>query len=184
MIEWLNDNSGAVQAIAVVVLAVVTTVYAIAAQRQADASGKMAEEMREARHAALLPVLDFGIEESGLEEVFAIKDGKFPEIVSTCIRNIGVGPALDAEFNVQPTGMSGYLKRMEYIAVGETKRRWPLLLRPVGEGTRLLEVEYRDVYGRKHTSQRRLIFDKASGGSELGPLEFDSWRLGGKEPAP
>jgi hypothetical protein len=29
VIEWLNDNSGAVQAIAVVVLAAVTAVYAI-----------------------------------------------------------------------------------------------------------------------------------------------------------
>jgi len=47
-----------------------------------------------------------------------------------------------------------------------------------------LEVEYRDVYGRKHTSQRRLIFDKTSGGSQLGPLEFDPWKLAGKDITP
>ena len=58
MIDWLNDNSGAVQGISVAVLAVVTAVYAWrtwsisnAAEKQAEASGVMAKEMRERRMA-------------------------------------------------------------------------------------------------------------------------------------
>jgi hypothetical protein len=90
VIDWLNDNSGAVQAIAVAVLVLVTAVYAgltwwvaRATRRQADASVEMAREMREARHAGVLPVVDFVVEPPDSSEelgrVFRILAGHLPE---------------------------------------------------------------------------------------------------------
>ncbi len=64
MIDWLNDNTGAVQAISVAVLAVVTAIYAWrtwsiskATEKQAAASVRMTEEMREQRLAEHMPLL-------------------------------------------------------------------------------------------------------------------------------
>ncbi len=64
MIDWLNDNTGAVQAIAVVALVIATAFYAwrtwsisSATEKQAEASVEMAKEMREQRMAEDEPVL-------------------------------------------------------------------------------------------------------------------------------
>jgi len=64
MVDSLNDNSGAVQAIATCILVAITAVYAILtwlisknAGKQAEASIKMAEEMREQRLALDRPNL-------------------------------------------------------------------------------------------------------------------------------
>jgi len=64
VIDWLNDNTGAVQAISVAVLALVTAVYAwrtwtisTASDRQAKASVEMTREMREQRLSQDKPIL-------------------------------------------------------------------------------------------------------------------------------
>lgn len=88
MIDWLNENSGAVQAIAVVVLAVVTLVYALktrdiaqATERQARAGVKMVE-------AVLTPVLEPRIEET--------REALLGTVTSVQVnyQNMGEGPAV------------------------------------------------------------------------------------------
>jgi hypothetical protein len=44
MIDWLNDNAGAVQAVATVILVVVTAVYALLVWAQARSGAKLADE--------------------------------------------------------------------------------------------------------------------------------------------
>jgi hypothetical protein len=109
VIDWLNDNSGAVQAIAVGVLAVVTAVYAVlrwlvagAARRQADASGEMAREMHEQSLSMDRAYLLIEMENLGSLEWREINEGvqdlggpydAYPELVRCRVYNAGRGPA-------------------------------------------------------------------------------------------
>ena len=109
MIEWLNDNSGAVQAIAVVVLIIVTAVYAAAARRQADANVRMAEDSRKMAEEAREQRLDLdrpyllievlGLEQIEWQQVKVAEDAEpdpcaaYPKAVACRIYNAGRGPA-------------------------------------------------------------------------------------------
>jgi len=98
--DWLNDNSAAVQAVATVVLVVVTLAYVVSAARQAGASSKMAEEMHKQGLDVDRPFLL--IEVPSLEEVewfkspedaFANPNSDYPKSISCRIYNAGRGPA-------------------------------------------------------------------------------------------
>jgi hypothetical protein len=100
MIDWLNSNSGAVQAIATGVLVVVTLAYVMLTAIQAKASGKMAKEMREQRLALDRPNLLVGflktvppnhryVAGQSTEEELA----RFPDELSFTVYNDGPGPA-------------------------------------------------------------------------------------------
>jgi hypothetical protein len=188
MIEWLNDNSGAVQAISVVALVLVTLVYAMAARRQADASAKMAEEVREQRYAACFPLVDAVFPEfldrdsnEGLEEGLAASAGQCPEVIRASLQNFGLGPALDVGFYIKGPGMEPCLRKVGALAVGQVTPAPPdtnqgllILLEPIGgtEQSRILRIRYRDVYGRQIESTRRVTADKDERRLRTEPLEI------------
>ena len=187
-IEWLNDNSAAVQAIAVVVLIIVTGVYAAATRRQADANVRMAEEAREQRYAACFPLVDavfpgfLDLDSSeGLDEALAAGAGECPEVRRAYVQNFGLGPALDVEFYIKGPGMQLRLWKVGALAVGQvspdpsdTKRGLLIWLEPI-EGTgesRILRIRYRDVYGRQIESTRRVTADRDERRLRTEPLEI------------
>ena len=93
-----------IQAISMVVLVVVTGIYAWrthviskATKAQADASVKMAEEMRAQRHDTVRPVIDFKFSESYpimAEKESTIKkqeEGNLSSGLRCVLHNIGIG---------------------------------------------------------------------------------------------
>lgn len=129
MIDWLNDNSGAVQAMAVVALVAVTVVYAFF-------TAWMACEMKDARHGQVLPVIDIAILErlgdpEQLEMVFAIMGHRLPEHMPGRVKNIGLGPALDVKFQTKLDNMPPTWHHVGHLQAGEVAaqlERWPLYL--------------------------------------------------------
>jgi len=143
VIDWLNDNSGAVQAIATATLVVVTAVYAWSTHR-------MAREMAETRRGSLRPII--GINPSKRDH----------SVISTRIENYGAGPALDVWF-LCFDGRAVKENRIDVLAVDAEERelrhggwiqgQWPLLVDPVSGEAR---VHYRDVFGDEWTTALKL----------------------------
>lgn len=173
MIDWLNDNSGAVQAISAVVLAltlIAVVCYAYQTRKQAKATERMTEEMLESRHGTVLPVLDFVLEDLNLDEIFAIKEGQFPESVNGHIENIGLGPALDVTFQTKLGSEAPRGEKIGFMRVGASSEKWFFHLEPCSQAIKRLGVEYRNAYGRDYKSSREVRFHQQTGGRELGPL--------------
>ncbi len=117
MIEWLNDNSGAVQTISVVLLVFVTMFYALitwsissATKKQAATSARMATEMSEQRLAADQPLLILDIRDQKLPDYFQWEEGDLVDQrtgwyvrdwpIPSCtlrVHNAGRGPAISIE---------------------------------------------------------------------------------------
>lgn len=159
----------------------VTILYAISAVRQADASMKMAEEMKDARYDALRPIID--IVEQTVEprematRAYNAREGIFPKKLSCLIRNIGVGPAIEVYSFI--VDASGETCRWDYgsipVAIGEEemgyRREMPLSLRQRGEHKALV-VRYKDVYGNLFESSREVTFNKEKSACSIGPLKI------------
>ncbi len=86
MIDWLNDNSGAVQAVSVAVLAFVTASYAWFTRQ-------MVNEMRESRSAQTRPYVVVDIENTR------------HTLCDMVIKNIGNSPAIGVEIAFEPEQM-------------------------------------------------------------------------------
>jgi len=95
-----------IQVILMGLLVLVTGIYAWrtfsisqATEKQAEASVKMAEEMKEQRYAALKPIIDIqkavGSALNGAREEIAAHKGELPPALPCQLRNIGPGPAID-----------------------------------------------------------------------------------------
>jgi len=160
--DSLNDNSGAVQAIATVVLVIVTFAYVLLTAKQAKASVGMTEEMREQRFDALRPVVLPRI------DVKSINGSPFCE--ELLLENIGVGPALDVQCNFTHPNLTQEGGRWA-IGAGRTVKWMENLRRePAGVGERdrhendtaQISVSYRDVYGRRFSSGSVLVCKEGS----------------------
>jgi hypothetical protein len=79
VIAWLNENSGAVVALATVVLVLVTTAYVVLTAR-------LVQEQRQQRQTATVPALTYEL--AGLDALV--------------LRNVGFGPALGIEVDPLP----------------------------------------------------------------------------------
>lgn len=168
VVDWLNKNSGAVQAIATVVLVLVTAFYVILtwsiskkAGKQAEASMKMAQEMERAREASLRPVLLIEPEESEgrgtIRKAVAAERGDFDESIPCDLCNVGPGPALNVRLNVK--GLDSDFERELIHLAGDGRPRREYLRLEVDpdlskgqEETRIIRVEYEDVYGNRFSS--------------------------------
>jgi len=78
VIDWLNDNSGAIQAASAAVLAltlIAVAYYARQTRYQAEASVRMANEMTEQRLAADQPLLILDIKDQKLPDCFQWDEG-------------------------------------------------------------------------------------------------------------
>ena len=176
-IEWLNDNSAAIQAISVVALVVVTAVYAMAAKRQADANVRMVEEMREQRRDAARPIMSIslGPYEGDLEARAKQELGKvFPAAIQCQLRNIGVGPALNVRLQVDD-GQGGSvlleIGALEGREADPVHRHLTVADSMVEQERKLLQVFYEDVFGNTVESRRELSLSE-DGGLVIGPLRI------------
>ena len=168
LVDWLNKNSGAVQAIATVVL--VTAFYVIltrslskSAAKQADASAKMAEEMREQAEASMRMAEE--MQEQRLDAARPVLStnheiaGSVGQQPAARVKpsNMGAGPAL----NVQCAFSHPAFAYEEYwwpaIGAGQTPDYAAQLTRKASEdkGTcsqdgdkATISLKYEDLYGR------------------------------------
>jgi len=119
--EYLNSNSGAIQAIATVILVVVTAIYAWrthviakATMKQADASMRMAEEMRNARSPFI--TIKWGIVDRNKKEI------------SVNIKNEELGPALNLEWYLTHNKFTFKHKSPNVYPIFEVGQSYPLSL--------------------------------------------------------
>jgi hypothetical protein len=191
-IEWLEGHEPSAQVFVVLLsflvtlgLVGVTAVYAMAARRQADASAKMAEEMREQRRDAARPVIDIEVAPLTVEEEgpLAMPQGLAP-FIKCRLRNVGAGPALNVTFNVSDgSGKTPVPKGVGAVAAGAyakewfIKKRideWPLAVEVDPPGTSadgVLRVRYEDVFGNARESLREVpVGDKLGPFGYVGPL--------------
>ena len=142
MIDWLNDNSGAVQAVATCTLVVVTVVYAFLtwrisnnATKQAKASVKMAEEMRAQRLDVDRPYLLIEVprlRDVEWREVGIAEDSEphpysaYPKLFVCRVFNAGRGPAKEIVATALQTLVAYDKERKDVLAPGDS---WDVALR-------------------------------------------------------
>ncbi len=143
VVDWLNDNSGAVQAgaAAVLVFTLIAVVYqAWQTRKQADATERTVEEMREQRLSGdrpllLIDLLDYkgnGKLPSGTKA-----DDCYPDSMSFRVTNLGPGAAIEVEMTaLHPkahywrSAPKGYLLKDESWPFDATESIYP----PTGRG--------------------------------------------------
>jgi len=163
-----------VQIMLMLALVAVTLLSAMSAIRQANASVKMAEEMKEQRYAALKPIIDIQKQigsglDSAREEMAALK-GELPEALPCKLINIGPGPAIDVySFIEYPIGKRS---RWDFgtIAAGcESPSQAQLFLEPQGDRS-FLVAYYKDVYNQRFKSSREVKINKEDRRLDMAPL--------------
>ena len=170
-----------IQAISMVVLVIITGIYAWrthviskatneqakATKQQADASVKMAEEMRDTRYDTVRPVIDFQWQDSNIvvNSVAMMEGtkGKVPIELSCKLRNVGFGPAIE----LYSYSIVGQDNRNRYdfetlVAGGKTVDWVALSIRQEGN-IGVLEAHYRDIYDRSFTSKLEVYSVKEKG---------------------
>jgi|GEM_PF-1351668 len=164
-------------------LVAVALLSSMSAIRQANASVKMAVEMREQRYDMVRPVIDIERRTEAEEQIgegFAAKEEDFSYGLWCVLRNIGVGPATDVwSFIKTETFVKGEKSESRpwafgTLAIGEMTRK--VKLSPEQRGNRwFLAAYYRDVHGRDIESIREVSIDKDVEKGilrwNLGPLE-------------
>jgi len=149
--------------------------YAWEARKQAAASARMAEEMREQRRDAARPVINIGLGsyERDLEARAKQALGKaFPAAIQCQLRNIGVGPALNVRFQVDDGQGGSYLLQIGALEAGEADKVQQHLTvadSTVEQERKLLQVFYEDVFGNTVESRRDLSLSE-DGELVIGPL--------------
>lgn len=187
MIDWLNDNSGAVQGVAaiasilvLVVLVLVTRYYARETERiakatdeQAKVGSEMAREMSLSRQDESRPVLDlhkipqdaFGTGPEAMQE--AMGQLRTEVYVWCTLKNIGKGPAMNIKAQIEQD-IGSAEEVLGTLSLGDEEERKPFTIRKAN-GEYYLEVHYQDVYGRTFFSRRAVTFDQ--GDPRVGALE-------------
>jgi hypothetical protein len=158
--HWFDVHSGAVQAVATVVLVVVTIWYArltrasaIAARESADAARASVEEMRQQRRDNVRPVLVLSEAKLRSEGDAALRSYAF----SVNVLNVGAFTAFDVRLSVPVAELTSYghishLKPNDTppqgIAAGTQERISPRDFR----GDYVFTVSYRDVLGYRYAT--------------------------------
>lgn len=134
-------------------LVTVTIVYAWSASRQASASRKMAEEMREQRYDAVRPVIDFELQDPGISA-----DAQRMVAHRCLIHNIGVGPAIDLNMPIllNLMGDSAWQALGTIGRDGKAAARFVLATKRA-ENHWFLVAHYRDIYDRCFESSREVV---------------------------
>jgi hypothetical protein len=127
MIDWLNDNSGAVQAFAVLALVIVTSMYAYFTKR-------MANEIRQQTLAQDQPYLLIDVEVTGEWHEPGPDDEQpetqpwlhtYPKSVGCRVHNAGRGPAKEVVATIIHPGVLFRAPTKGFVISGET---WPTQL--------------------------------------------------------
>ena len=116
------------QIILMIGLVIVTAVYASSTEKQADASVKMAEEMREQRYNAVRPAIDFKRDTAKTDGHREILEGlatssKNVSLGLSCILcNVGLGSAIDVRFLFSIPKVDGCLGNLAQSSLGGKPR--------------------------------------------------------------
>ncbi len=183
-----------IQAIAMVVLVVITGIYvwrthviSKASEKQAEASVKMAEEMRDSRYSESLPILTPTIPPILISEKLPMESLQSGAAVKVKWCNVGKGVAIDSRFSFwtvpASSGHARFFPPSDVYALrtGESAE--------VDYGKRLndsqaisvpdtyiprLEAEYKDIYERKITTVREFYIGEENNMKRvsLGDLYF------------
>jgi len=156
------DTTQTIQLIITFVLVLVTVAYvkrtaeiASATKEQANASVKMAEEMRDTRYDALRPIIDFRFRDSEERSGGALGIGARGEVPSELhgqLCNIGVGPAIDLYSFSKVDQVTRPRYDFEALKAGELSRQVALSVAQEGS-IGILEVYYKDVYDNSFRSR-------------------------------
>ncbi len=158
----------------------ITALYAISTHRQAEASVKMAEEMREQRYDAVHPVIDIQKEESPDAHVSQGLVALFEDTsrgLSCILHNIGIGPAIGVYSFIEDA--RGETCRRDFgsipVAIGEEQMGYTPEIRLFLEtrnNHRALVAYYKDVYGNFFESSREVTLNKEKSACEIGSLQI------------
>ncbi len=159
VIDWLNDNSSAIQAASIIVLAIVTGMYVLFTRQIARASERQATHALEGMHASLMPIV--------VQYVGALVGGENQSGGLILYKNVGSGPALNLEWTMDTDAHVEWLDTPRRLALGvhgstentEGRIRF-LVTRPVPTSVTLV-CEYRDVFGNTLRASQELIYRPA-----------------------
>jgi len=189
--DSLNDNSGAVQAIATVVLVMVTAFYVVltrslskSAAKQADASAKMAEEMREQAEASVKMAEEMREQTIELRKAHSQQirpvvrvnrvNGSLRGQPRVVIRNVGRGDATNGTAKIEGQGCR--FKEQSYWSLSpDPEKDKPFTFeRDEGEPQETVDsqprivIECDDMDGVRWRFVRKLRVDDNTGSLDLG----------------
>ncbi len=167
-LQFLNANSGAIQAIATVILVIVTYWYA-------RLTRSAVSEASSARLDARLPIID------PLELRGPIKNTQTGERLEIHLKNIGYGPALDVRL-VLPNGVQqdiGNLAEEETGWYGIPMQQNELQkIADLPKLKRTINIKYFDVFSREVVSLVAMEVNHHDNGSEKWfTLYIETWHL-------
>ena len=200
MIDWLNDNSGAVQAISVIVLAVVTAVYAWrtwaisdATKKQAKASTHMADQTRELAEAARDQAIasarmaDEARKEAEASRVMAnemeaARYAAVKPIIQLKVRRFANDPQPNADSQLRNVGVgpainiefdvsSGETTKIGVLGAGEETSSYHHIVLETVNGQNMAIVRYEDVFGNPWESQLGVVLDDPPRVGQLAIVE-------------
>ncbi len=146
-IDWLNENSGAIQALATIVLVAVTGVYVVLTKGYVDSTKRLADEARGAREDAVRPLI--AIELASGDD---INPGKY----ATCkVLNVGPGAALDVTVNLFDDTKSEVVEEKWGIFQSGYEKPSPrrFAIEKIPGRIEGVVIRYSDVFGRQWVSE-------------------------------
>ena len=163
MIDWLNDNSGAVQAVSAAILSltfIAVAYYAYQTRRQAEVTRILAEATRDMVDATLCPVIEQWL-----------PTDRLADSVGVVYRNSGNGPAINIEWHLQHEDGT-QVGSQRRVAMGAESMhgsvQFPLDVSPGGILPTVV-AEYESVFGALWRSTLPLI--QENGKLATGPPE-------------
>ena len=180
-INWLNDNSGAVQAASAVVLAltlIAVAYYAKQTRKQAGATERMAEEMREQRLLAMRPILLLSPSAqeqrigSGFQIIRLALPGPLTDTTPIRIINIGTGIGVDIRVPYKLAGQGPSERVIDYLSSGsdDVEHNFYLAPKEGRSNQRTLKITYNDVFGNLYESRREFHKEPDSQDYRFTPL--------------
>ena len=166
------DTAQTIQLIITFVLVLVTVAYVLrtaeiakATRQQANASMKMAEEMKQQRYDAVRPIVDIVIKEQSItaQESISQAYGAKPKDLPCQLRNVGVGPAIRVHSFIEDIDdPDGNPRRWDFgilpVAMEYTQEMRLLLMQR--DNQRTLVAYYEDIYGNTFESIREVNLDE------------------------
>jgi len=177
VIDWLNDNAGAVQAASAVVLA--ATFIAVA--YYACQTRKLVKEAREQRLVTTRPILllsPLALERGRWDDDIADQilrlalRGPLTDTTPVRVINIGQGVAVGIRVAYKPPEQDPRERVIDYLVSGsdDVERNFRLAPKEGLGNRRTLQITYYDIFGNKYESRREFHKDPDSNRYVFTPL--------------
>ena len=169
LINSLDIHSGSIQALATVVLVIITFYYAI----------KTRDSVRESANNRMdnrLPVIELHSIECNLN----IAGDTLPELIRFCVKNIGYGPAIDISISISDflaTDFGNLLEgKKEDIFSSDFKAEKGTIdkIKALPQELRIVNISYKDIFGRKISTSAPFSIIQNTQGLYF---KIDSWKI-------